>query len=80
MNPSRTLKNTFKKANRNWPSLKLWKVSNSNLENVVYAPINPMGIRYRQFAFQSVADICAEPEAGEGPGEAAEAHHPVFIH
>src|SRR5712671_5989341 len=53
-NPRTTLKNTFKKANRNSPSLRLWKVSSSNVENVVYAPMNPMGIRYRQFAFQCV--------------------------
>src|SRR6202035_5182118 len=53
-NPTTTLRNTFKKANRSSPSRRLWKVSSSNVENVVYAPMNPMGIRYRQFAFQWV--------------------------
>src|SRR6202163_4645077 len=54
MNPTTTLRNTFKNAKRSSPSRRLWKVSSSNVENVVYAPMNPMGIRYRQFAFQCV--------------------------
>src|SRR5258708_9403489 len=54
MNPTTTLRNTFNNANRSSPSRRLWKVSSSNVENVVYAPMKPMGIKYRQFAFQCV--------------------------
>src|SRR5581483_3922462 len=54
INPSTTLSATFRKANKISPSRKLWNVSSSNVENVVYAPIKPMGIRYRQLAFQCV--------------------------
>src|ERR1700730_1624219 len=54
INPRTTLSNTFKKANRSSPSRRLWNVSSSNVENVVYAPMKQMGTRDNKFAFQCV--------------------------
>lgn len=52
--PTKTLKATYAPAIRSSPCCIVRNVSNSNVENVVYAPIKPMGIKYRQFALQCV--------------------------
>lgn len=68
MNPSKTLSTTFRDAFTNSPSWMLRRVSNSNVEKVVYAPINPIGMRYRQlglkFAF-AVSSVTLKPIRNE---------------
>jgi hypothetical protein len=68
MNPSKTLSTTFRDAFTNIPSWTLRKVSNSNVEKVVYPPISPTGMRYRQlgpkFAF-AVSTVTLKPIRNE---------------
>src|SRR5271154_3109562 len=45
--PRTRLTTTFRIATQNAPARKLAKISHSNVENVEYAPINPIGTRNR---------------------------------
>src|ERR1700683_1697866 len=57
MNPTTTLRTTFNPAIRSSPSWNTRKVSYSNVENVLYPPMNPIGIRYLQFGLQLVFSV-----------------------
>lgn len=55
--PTTTLRTTFSPAIRSSPSWNTRKVSYSNVENVLYPPMNPMGIKYLQFGLQLVFSV-----------------------
>jgi len=57
MKPTTTLRTTFNAAMRSSPSWKTRKVSYSNVENVLYPPMNPIGIKYLQFGLQLVFSV-----------------------
>jgi hypothetical protein len=54
MRPRQKLKATYKPATRNAPVCRLEKVSHSKVENVLYAPTKPTGIKNLQAGFNSV--------------------------
>src|ERR1700757_2350238 len=53
-NPKIRLRTTYDEAMRNAPVCRLVNISHSKVENVLYAPTNPIGRRKRQAGFSSV--------------------------
>src|SRR5215472_2716954 len=51
--PRTTLRQRYKPEIRTAPSCRLEKISHSNVENVLYAPTNPIEIRYRHAGVNS---------------------------